>query len=160
MSRSRLLIPLFALGVLLPSSGLSQAPKGPERIGAPKFEAVAETKLLMEGLNQPNFRALEATLKGKAPDGDAWALARGQALLIAETGNLLLMRPPKNQGRDAWMNQAVDLRDTAGKLARLAAGKNLAGCREALVGLAGTCNRCHETFRVPTRVRVFGPADQ
>jgi len=160
MSRSRLLVPLFALGVLLPSYGLSQPARAPERIAAPRFEAIAETKLLMEGLNQPNFRALEATLKGKAPDPDSWTLARGQALLIAETGNLLLMRPPKNQGRDAWMNQATDLRDTASKLARLAGGRNLPGCREALVGLAATCNRCHETFRVPTRVRVFGPADQ
>ena len=159
MARSRALIPLFALGVLLPSSGLSQVPKGAERIAAPRFEAIAETKLLMEGLSQPNFRALETTLRGKAPDAESWALARGQALLIAETGNLLLMRPPKNQGREVWMNQATDLRDTASKLARLAGGKNLPGCREALVGLAGTCNRCHETFRVPTRVRVFGPAD-
>jgi cytochrome c556 len=159
MSMSRTLAILFAVAVLLPSFGLSQPAKGPERIGAPKLEAVAETQLLMEGIAQPNLRGLEKMLKGKAPDAEGWVFARGQALLIGETGNLLLMRPPKNQGRDAWMSRAVELRESATKLARFAAAKDLLHCRESLVEMAGSCNRCHETFRVATRIRVFGPEE-
>ena len=46
----------------------------------PKFEALAETSLLMEGLALPNFRAVEKHLEGKGPqDGDTWMFARGQA---------------------------------------------------------------------------------
>jgi Cytochrome C' len=77
--------------------------------------------------------------------------------LIAETGNLLLMRPPKNQGRETWMSRATELRESGTKLARAAAAKDVLRCRETLVEMAGSCNRCHETFRVATRIRVFGP---
>src|SRR5437870_4706291 len=49
----------------------------------PRFEAVAETKLLMEGLNLPNYRGLERLLKDKPADPDTWTFARGQAILIA-----------------------------------------------------------------------------
>src|SRR5437016_6311219 len=67
----------------------------------PKLEPVAETKLIMEGLLHANFRGLERLLNQKAPDAQAWKFARGQALLVAEGGNLLMLRPPKNQGQQA-----------------------------------------------------------
>jgi hypothetical protein len=119
----------------------------------PKFEAVAETSLLMEGLAQPNYRALEKHLQGKGPaDADTWMFARGQAILIAETGNLLLLRPPRGQGRDAWMRQAMDMRQSAGDLARQMGSRDLQRSRTALAGLTTKCNGCHQTFRVPTRI--------
>ena len=74
----------------------------------PRLVAVAETKLLMEGLLQPNFRGLEGLLKEKPATEEAWSFARGQALLMAETGNLLLLRPPHNLGRDTWQQRAMD----------------------------------------------------
>ena len=33
-----------------------------------------------------------------------------QALLLAETANLLMLRPPKNQGQPVWFERATDLR--------------------------------------------------
>jgi hypothetical protein len=126
------------------------APAAPKFV--PKFEALAETKLLMEGLNQANYRGLERILKDKPADADTWAFARGQALLIAETGNLLLLRPPRNEGRDTWMRLAMDLRQAAGDLARRAGSQDYPGSRKALAGLATSCNRCHQTFRVPVRI--------
>jgi hypothetical protein len=116
---------------------------------------VAETRLLMEGLTVPNYRGLEKLLKQKPADDDSWTFARGQALLIAETGNLLLLRPPRNQGRDVWMQRAMDLRQAAATLARAAGSRDLDGSRSAFVTMTSACNRCHQTFRV--RVRV-GPA--
>src|SRR5438270_174320 len=83
-----------------------------------EYHAVDDTRLLMEGLNSSNFRGLEKMLSEKPESADAWVFARGQALLIAETGNLLLLRPPKNQGRDAWQMRATELRDNATALAR------------------------------------------
>ena len=68
----------------------------------PKLVPVAETRLLMEGLAHSNFRGLERILKQKPADDKAWTFARGQALLIAETGNLLMLRPPKNAGEAIW----------------------------------------------------------
>ena len=158
---------LAALGVLL-LTGVQAVPQTrtvpprpqpqpqgrPEKF-TPRLEAVAETRLLMEGLNSSNFRGLEKLLSDKPESADAWVFGRGQALLIAETGNLLLLRPPKNQGRDTWQLRATELRDNATALARTIAQKDYEGSRAALGSLAATCNRCHQGFRVAVRVVPF-----
>jgi hypothetical protein len=160
MKRARGLCGLVILaGGIVATSLSAQTRRAPERLPAPeprfvpKFEALAETKLLMEGLALPNYRAVEKHLQGKGPqDVDTWMFARGQALLIAETGNLLLLRPPRNEGRDTWMRRAMDMRQSAGDLARRLGNRELAGSRTALVDLTTKCNNCHQTFRVPTRI--------
>ncbi len=165
MKRARWRCGLVVLAAGIVATSLSaQSRRAPERLPTPeekftpKFETLAETKLLMEGLTQPNYRALEKHLEGKGPpDGDTWMFARGQALLIAETGNLLLLRPPRNQGRDTWMRQATDMRQSASDLARRLGNRDLTRSRTALLDLANKCNRCHQTFRVPTRI---GPNDE
>ena len=128
----------------------------PAKKPPPKLEPVAETKLLMEGLADPNTRSLGKLLAAKPKDADAWTFARGQALLLGEMGNLLLMRPPKNRAsEDAWLTHAGELRDSATALARAAAAKEYVPARTALAGLANACNRCHQTFRVGLRVDPF-----
>lgn len=160
MKRARPVCGLILLaGGILATSLSAQTRLAPERLPlpqdkfTPKFEALAETKLLMEGLAQSNYRAVEKHLQGKGPpDAETWIFARGQALLIAETGNLLLLRPPRNAGRDTWMRRAMDMRQSAGTVARHLANHDLSRSRSALLDLANTCNRCHQTFRVPTRI--------
>jgi hypothetical protein len=123
----------------------------------PKLEAVAETKLLMEGLAEPNLRGLGKLLRDKPKEAEAWSFARGQALLIGETGNLLMMRPPRTpSGQDAWMTHAVDLRDSGANLARLLATKDYAKSRTALANVANVCNHCHQAFQVRSRIDPFG----
>jgi hypothetical protein len=128
----------------------STTPAAPKFV--PKFEPLAETRLLMEGLNLSNYRSLHKLLKNKPADNDTWVFARGQALLIAETGNLLLLRPPRNNGRDTWMKLAMSMRSSAGSLARAIAARDYARSRAGLAELTTACNRCHTTFRVPVRV--------
>jgi hypothetical protein len=135
------------------AAATAQAPK--PRVEArfvPKFEAVAETKLLMEGLALSNYRGLEKLLKDKPADDEAWDFARGQAHLIAETGNLLLLRPPRNTGQENWFRQAIALRDAAATLGRHAADHDYERSRADLLTLAAACNRCHQTFRVNVRI--------
>lgn len=155
MIRARLL--LLAAGAALvlavPGSTQQPRPKSP-----PRLSAVAETKLLMEGLNQPNFLGLEKTLRNPPKDADSWVFARGQALLIAETGNLLMIRPPNNPGQDEWMQSASSMRDIASKLARAIAAQDVEQSRAGLRALAVTCNQCHSTFRVKVRIQPFAPA--
>jgi len=122
----------------------------------PMLEPVAETKLLMEGLAASNMRGLGKLLREKPADAEAWGFARGQALLLAETGNLLLMRPPRTAaGQDAWLTHSADLREAAGNVARAAAAKDYAKSRTALASVANACNRCHQVFRVPARIDPF-----
>jgi hypothetical protein len=144
---------LAGMAVLV-TSAVPAAPLRPTT--TPKLEPVAETRLLMEGLNDANFHGLERHLKDKPADAEAWAFVRGQALLIAETGNLLLMRPPRNKGEDAWIARATDLRQVATAVARAAANRDYERCRVGLTVLGDVCNRCHQTFRVPVRLEPFG----
>jgi cytochrome c556 len=136
--------------LLLATSAIPQTPRM-----QPKLEAVAETRLLMEGLNQANFRGLERLLRQKPADAETWTFARGQALLIAETGNLLMLRPPRNAGETAWMQHATELRESSSRLARTLAEADYPRSRAALAGVADSCNRCHQTFRVKVRVKPF-----
>src|SRR5262249_30094245 len=122
-------VPLLAItaALLLSTPAVPQGLRpNPGAKPAPRLEAVAETRLLMDGINQANFSGLERLLKEKPADGEAWSFARGQALLIAETGNLLMLRPPKNQGQDAWMDRARELRESATGLARAASAPHYA----------------------------------
>jgi hypothetical protein len=154
MSRAGILL-VLAAALLVTSHATPQSQPRAKSPAKPKLEPVAETRLLMEGLNQANFRGLERLLKEKPTEAESWTFARGQALLIAETGNLLMLRPPRSRGQDAWMERAADLRDAAATLARAAGKRDYPRSRAALGELAKSCNRCHQTFRVRTRVTPF-----
>lgn len=147
----RLLFLVVATGLLAVSPAVPQAPSRP----GPRLEAVAETRLLMEGLAQSNFRGLEGHLKKKPPDAETWRFVRGQALLLSETGNLLMLRPPRNQGENAWMDRAAEMRALATRLARAAAARDYERCRNDMTDLAKSCNACHQTFRIPVRIVPF-----
>ena len=129
------------------------APNAP--VGGPKLEAVAETKLLMDALLHPNYKGLDRLLRQRPEDAASWTFARGQALLIGESGNLLMLRPPRTQGQAAWFERAAELRSKATSLAKTIAAKDFDGSRVGFVDLANTCNRCHQTFRVPVEIEPF-----
>jgi hypothetical protein len=124
----------------------------------PRLEPVAEVRLLMQGINLANFRGLERQLRQQPAGDDTWAILRGQALLVAETGNLLLLRPPRNAGESTWQEQAAELRTVATNLARAAAARDYERSRAGLSQLAHVCNRCHQTFRIGARLVPFAPA--
>jgi hypothetical protein len=149
----RFLVLLLVIIALSVSVAESQQPK---KANPPKFEAVAETKLIMEGMIQPNFRGVEKLLRGTPKDLDSWTFARGQSLLIAEAGNLLQLRPPREKGQELWSALAIQLRESSTRLARFNSEKELLRARTALVEITAVCNRCHEAFGVKHNVKVFG----
>jgi cytochrome c553 len=144
---------------VLPAPSQSPRPATTTTRPTPRLEAVAETRLLMDGLNQPNVRGLERLLKARPDSVEAWTFGRGQALLIAETGNLLLLRPPRNTGLYTWQEIAMQLRANATHLAQRLAAQDYEGSRTALGQVAAACNRCHQSFRVPTRIQPFATPD-
>ena len=131
------------------------APAPPPK-AVPRLDALAETKLLMEGLAHPNFKGIERNLRQPPADKQTWTFARGQALLIGETANLLMIRPPRKDGQTAWFERAMELRTQASQLAKSLAAADYDASKAGLTNLANSCNRCHQTFRVPVRVEAFG----
>lgn len=144
---------LFAL-FLLALPGLSQNPPVGTKF-TPKLEPIAETKLLMEGLAHANFRGLERILGQQEIDAKSWVFARGQALLIAETANLLMIRPPRKDGQQAWFERAMEIRGLASNLASTISRKDHERSRMGLQTLANSCNRCHQTFRINVQIVPF-----
>jgi hypothetical protein len=149
-----LLVGTMVLGLPL-LAGHAQAPGK----AVPKLEAIAETRLLMEGLAHANFRGLERHLTAKPTDAQAWTFARGQALLLAETANLLMLRPPKNKGETLWFERAMELRRQSTQLAQHLGNKDLDRSRQGLQQVADSCNRCHQSFRVPIDIAPFQQQD-
>src|SRR5437667_12738265 len=105
MNCSRTLVIVLLTGLALSAIGHAQSTAKV----VPKLEPIAETKLLMEGLAHANFKGLERILSQKPADAQAWTFARGQALLLAETGNLLMIRPPQKEGQTVWFEKAMAL---------------------------------------------------
>src|SRR5262249_1701668 len=132
----------LALILLAGVTGHGQTPApAPAAKITPRLEPVAETRLLMEGLAHANFRGRGRSLT-QGPGGEqGWKFARGQALLLAETANLLMLRPPKNQGQPLWFERATELRSQATKLALALAQRDYAASRAGLKQVAATCNR-------------------
>lgn len=122
----------------------------------PTLLPVAETKLIMQGITHANFLALGSILNKTPKDVQTWTFARGQALLIAESGNLLLLRPPQAvKAKNEWFQKAMELRDSSTRLARNLGTQNYQQSRQDYVRLANVCNRCHEQFQVRFTVEPF-----
>jgi hypothetical protein len=151
MTCARALAVIFIGGATLSAIGHAQPPAKL----APKLEPIAETKLLMEGLAHANFKGLEKILSQKPADPQAWIFARGQALLVAETANLLMMRPPQKEGQTVWFERATALRSRAAELAQTLAKRDFDRARTGLSLVADSCNRCHQAFRVPVQIEPF-----
>src|SRR5919204_4047480 len=99
----------------------------------PGLEPVARTPLLMLAINWPNFQGLDQKLRQRPGDADTWNTVRDHALLIAENGNLLMLRPPRDGSEESWLERARALRATATRLARTAAARDHARSREGLI---------------------------
>jgi len=154
MSRTiRIVALLFAGTCLCVLAGTVASQQARKTDSSPRLEAIADTKLLMVGLAKSNMDGLGKTLKDRPADVEAWGYVRGQGLLIAETGNLLLMRPPKSrQAQDSWMIFSVAVRSLKKKIAKAAAAKDYPAARSAVASMSNVCNHCHEAFRVAERV--------
>jgi len=155
MPRSRFwfVATVLAVSSLFVPLAHSQPPKAK---ATPRLEPVAETKLLMEGIANPNTKALGKLLLAKPKDAEGWAFIRGQALLLGEMGNLLMIRPPRTKaGEETWIVDAAELRTNATALAKAAAAKDYLQARKSLASVANVCNRCHQSFRVGIRVDPF-----
>lgn len=156
---------VFVLGtplLLLGSTAPGQDPASPKRPeptarmqSRPQLEPMAEVKLLMQGINLPNWHGLEEQLANAPQDAEAWRLIRGYSLLIAENGNLLMMRPPRRLSEDRWLSAAERLRASARRLALAAERQDYSQCLTRLRDLAASCNQCHREARVSVEIAPF-----
>jgi hypothetical protein len=110
---------------------------------APEFRLIADAKQLMDAIIIPASDVL-FNVPVEVPEDDAsWAVVENNAILLAEAGNLLLIRA---EGREPWIVGSEALID-AGE-ASLAAARSRDADRFFDLGdtILTSCSLCHDVY--------------
>jgi len=121
----------------------------------PPYKPVADVKQLMHDVVDPSADVVwasvatiitKAGVEDRRPrNDDEWAHVRGNAMILMESGNLLMM-PPRAKDGGEWMKRAQEMIDTGEKAIRAAEAKNA----EQLFTVGGdiydSCSNCHRQY--------------
>ena len=99
----------------------------------------------MEGVFQAPYRRLKAGLAAEPKDAAGWKAVRSDALILAEGGNLLLLRKAPKDAAE-WAKHSAASRDSGADLFKAAKAKDFAAARKAYEAMLGHCNACHKKF--------------
>ncbi len=124
---------------------------------APESKAPAEEAVepdmheFMEYVFEPGYKRLKVVLAEKPADNKAWKAVKGDALVLAEAGNLLMHRRPEadkwtKEMDAAWTGISADVREHGGKLYRAAKKRDYESTRVHWEAMLGRCNACHDKF--------------
>jgi hypothetical protein len=99
----------------------------------------------MEGVFQAPYRRLKTSMSAEPKDNAGWKAIRSDALILAEGGNLLLLRKPAKDGGE-WAKYSIASRDAGAELFKAAKAKDFAKAKKAYETMLTHCNACHKKF--------------
>lgn len=99
----------------------------------------------MEYVFQPTYRSLKEDISLENEKNPPWGKIKSGALILAEGGNLLLMRVPEEDADD-FKKHSVNTRKYAALVYRHAGKKEFKEARQAYEKMITSCNQCHEQF--------------
>jgi hypothetical protein len=131
----------FSLGLLSLSAALMAAD------GATDGPVVVESSMheFMEYVYQPTYLRLKANMAKLTADPAPWKDVKADSLILAESGNLLLMRGPEENRAD-WNQHAVATRELGAELYKAARAKDAGKAKTAYTEMITRCNACHDDF--------------
>jgi hypothetical protein len=97
----------------------------------------------MEYAFQPTYKRLKGSMAEEPKDNGGWKAIKADSLLLAEGGNLLLMR---SEGDPDWDKSAIAVRRAGGKLYQAARKKDYSAAKTNYVAMLVNCNACHQQF--------------
>jgi hypothetical protein len=100
---------------------------------------------LMEYVFEEPYKRLKATLPGETQDRAYFRELKSDSLILAEGGNMLLMRLPKEDA-EAWTELSLAVRGEATALYKAGKAKDVEGARKLFGSLVLKCNACHDKF--------------
>jgi rRNA maturation endonuclease Nob1 len=119
------------------------------------FKPVADTKLLMQSVVDPNadviWEAVKTIITARGseeirPRSDAeWTAVRNSAIALAESGNLLMMAPRAKDAGD-WMRLSQELIDTSQSAMRAAESKDADRLFTVGGDIYDACSHCHQKY--------------
>jgi hypothetical protein len=142
--RLLLVLPLLAAAAWL-STGFSPnaAAQADKKDAARPVES--DMHEFMEYVFEPTFKRLKPAMSSAPSENKGWKAIKADSLLLAEAGNLLLIRQPEKDAAD-WVKHSVQVRDLGGQLYEAAKAKDFAAARKHYQAMIESCNACHKQF--------------
>jgi cytochrome c553 len=113
---------------------------------APSFQPVGSVSQLMIDLIYPSSDAIFYIERAPPKNEVEWNAIRAQALLLAESGNLLMMASrARDQGN--WMKDSKMLIDAGASAYKAASAKDMTAILALNDSLNAACVTCHEQYR-------------
>src|SRR2546428_9996782 len=138
--------------ILLLAACVVSACGGPQ---PPPFKPVADSKLLMQAVVDPNADIIWEAVKTidsaagteeiRPRNNEEWAAVRNAAVALAESGNLLMLVPRAKDGGE-WMKRAQEMIDTGEKAIRAAEAKNADQLFTVGGDIYDSCSNCHRQY--------------
>ena len=100
---------------------------------------------LMEYVFEEPFKRLKANLPGETHDRAYFRALKSDSLILAEGGNMLLMRLPKEDAA-AWAELSLAVRGEATALYQAGRAKDVDAARKLFKSMVLKCNACHDQF--------------
>ena len=135
---------VFLAGAALAQAlGAQQQPVS-DSVGSPR--PVGTMSELMVHLIYPTSDAIFYILTRTPTSTAEWGALEGQALMLAESANLLMM-PSRARGREQWIMDAQLLLDVGEAALRAAQDRAVEALSELNEQLYQSCITCHQHFR-------------
>jgi cytochrome c553 len=113
---------------------------------APPFQAVGTMSQLMVNIIYPTSDAIFYVDRKPPASELEWNLLMNQALMLAESGNLLMM-PGRARDPGNWMTDSKMMVDAGAAAYKAAAAKDLEAVRAVNDQLYASCVTCHRQYR-------------
>ena len=119
---------------------------------SPPFQPVATISEIMDAITLPYSDALLYIQRNPPKSDRDWETLQMQALMLAESGNLLMMKDrAKNQGY--WMKDARSLVDAGLAAVKATRAKDIQAVLALNEQIVSSCITCHTKFRSGRRER-------
>ncbi len=132
---------------------------GPAAAQEPSFEPVGTISELMVDIIYPKSDELFYVMRAPPTNDYEWNLLRRSALILAESGNLLMMEG-RSIKQDDWMKNAKLLVDVGTAAFEAAEAHDLDAIVALNAELESSCRTCHEQYHPRYRRRQQNQPDQ
>ncbi len=138
----------LAFVFLMGATAMAQAPAAPRQAATarPPTRNVGSMSDLMVTIIYPASDAL-FYIESRTPKSDAeWTVLEGQALLVAESANLLML-PGRARDQKQWMADATLMLEAGAAAVKAAKAKNVEAIAALSDQLMESCTSCHKNYR-------------
>ena len=123
--------------LLLGSSAMAQAPT---------FQPVGTTLQLMKAIVIPSSDVIFKISSEAPKDDKEWAVVQNNALMLAESGNLLMMAG-RSKDNGEWMKDSRALVDAGTAAFKAANAKNVNKLGDISDDILTACETCHTKYK-------------